>query len=106
MALALSHLDRGDWAPALEPEAVKRLDPELLSPAVCEKILRRNLWCIEHLPSEHLTLEVCRAGLEGRELMGFMLNEYFSYVPEALREEVQRTADFRYHVQPGEFGDD
>lgn len=92
------------WVP-IRDEDVARIPKERFTPELCERILKSDLYAIKYLPTQMLTRTMCIDALEGKEMMGFMLNEYFAYVPEHFRGEVKSKANFIYHVQPGEFGD-
>lgn len=79
------------------------LPEEYRTYSVCLKSVKRDYRNIQFVPQQHISVELCCAALEGREFMGFQLNDFFRCIPKELVEEVQQQANFIYHVQPGEF---
>ncbi|WNO08423.1 hypothetical protein [Teredinibacter sp. KSP-S5-2] len=86
-----------------DEENFSLLPQEYRTYPVCLKSIKQDYMNIEFVPQQHISVELCCAALEGREFMGFQLNDFFRYVPEELINEVQQKANFIYHVQPGEF---
>jgi len=105
VSLALNHIENDDDTInyGMEEEDIICIPSHLFTESICRRLLLGNIHCIAVLPSKLLTKQMCIDALKGKELMGFMLNEIFSYIPEDFREEVQQNAKFYHHIQPGEF---
>jgi hypothetical protein len=103
--LALEHLNRGtdeSFFRVFENEDIARIPTHLFTEDICQQFLLADFTCIGLLPQDLITKAMCLEALKDQELMGFMLNEFFNFVPEHIRDEVHKEANFTYHVQPGE----
>jgi hypothetical protein len=75
----------------------------LLTDDVYAQLLKAPLSHLNFIPKHLLTKEVCLKMLNGREFMGFQLNNIYRHIPEEIRDDVWENARFIYHRQPGEF---
>jgi hypothetical protein len=105
VSLALEHLNRGTderFFRVFENEDIACIPKHLFTEDICQQFLLSDFTCIGLLPQDLITKAMCLEALKDQELMGFMLNEFFNFVPEHIRDEVHKEANFTYHVQPGE----
>ena len=87
----------------ISSEDVACIPRHLLDEEICSVLLAADIWNIKHLPAELLSLGDYVRALEGRELLGFQLSEIFGYIPDELHASVREKANYKWHVQPGEF---
>jgi len=87
---------------AFNGESLALLPAALRSYDLCYQSVIRDYQGLKSLPDEFKTRKLFLAILDGREFMGFELNFIFSFIPEAILDDVRAKAQYIRHIQPEE----